>query len=614
MVPKSESLMADRTATRPASLGSLLLRLWQQIRPRRRRQFLCLMGLGVITGCAEVASLGAVLPFLGVLTAPQRVVKFPLVLRLMAVFGVTTTSQLILLLAAAFGVAALAAGALRLALLWGSTRVALSTGADFSSEAYRRTLYQPYQVHVMRNSSEFISGIIAKVSETIQVLGLLLTVLNSVILLIFIATALLVINPMVASSAIVGFGGCYFAIMRITRRRLRDSGERISREQNAVIKTLQEGIGGIRDVLLDGTQPVYYDIFCKADRSLRQALGTISFVSNSPRFAMESLGMVLIAALAFAITRTTGGVAAALPVLGVIAFGAQRLLPVLQQAYGSWATIVGSQASLAATLDLLEQPVDDAALASGPPPLAFHEAIRFDSIRFRYSDKGPWVLDGFNLSIRKGFRVGFVGTTGSGKSTALDLLMALLPPTEGRLLVDGVPVTGTRVRAWQRVIAHVPQHVFLADSSVAENIAFGIPPKDIDFERVRQAAAQAQIADFIEERPEGYAAVVGERGIRLSGGQRQRIGIARALYKRASVLIFDEATSALDNATEQRVMGAIENLNRELTIVLIAHRLSTVRRCDLIVELEGGKVTAQGTYEQLLETSPSFRKLARTVA
>jgi ATP-binding cassette subfamily B protein len=572
------------------------------------------MGLGVVAGFAEVVSLGAVLPFLGVLTAPERVVKFPVVRRAMTLFGVTTSGQLVLLLAVAFGIAAVAAGALRLALLWGSTRVALATGADFSSEAYRRTLYQPYQVHVMRNSSEFISGIVGKVSEAIQVLSLLLTVLNSGILLVFITTALLVINPLVASSAIIGFGGCYLAIVRISRRRLRDSGERISREQSAVLKALQEGIGGIRDVLLDGTQPVYYEIFRHADRSLRRALGTIIFVSNSPRFLMEALGMVLIACLAFAITRTAGGVAAALPVLGAIAFGAQRLLPVLQQAYGSWATILGSQASLAVTLDLLEQPVDDAAMTLPPPPLAFQQEVRFDSIRFRYANEGPWVLDDFNLTISKGSRVGFVGTTGSGKSTALDLLMGLLTPTDGRVLVDDVPITGPRIRAWQRVIAHVPQHVFLADTSVAENIAFGSSRADIDVERVRQAARQAQIAEFIEGRPEGYDAVVGERGIRLSGGQRQRIGIARALYKRASVLIFDEATSALDNVTEQLVMKAIDELNRDLTIVLIAHRLSTVRHCDLIVELDHGKVIAQGTYEELLQSSPSFRNLAREVA
>jgi ATP-binding cassette subfamily B protein len=231
-------------------------------------------------------------------------------------------------------------------------------------------------------------------------------------------------------------------------------------------------------------------------------------------------------------------------------------------------------------------------------------------VRFSYANNGPWVLDGINLLILKGSRVGFVGSTGSGKSTTLDLLMGLLMPTEGKLLVDGQSISGNHLRAWQRTIAHVPQSIYLADSTLAENIAFGVPFKAIDLDRVQQAARQAQIADFIESSPEGYLAYVGERGIRLSGGQRQRIGIARALYKQVSVLVFDEATSALDNSTEQSVMDAIEGLNRDITVLLIAHRLTTVRRCDTIVELDHGRVMAHGTYEQLLECSPSFRRMA----
>jgi ABC-type multidrug transport system fused ATPase/permease subunit len=203
-----------------------------------------------------------------------------------------------------------------------------------------------------------------------------------------------------------------------------------------------------------------------------------------------------------------------------------------------------------------------------------------------------------------------VGRTGSGKSTLLDLLMGLLLPTSGRLVVDGEPMTVSRIRAWQRTIAHVPQSIYLADTSLAENIAFGVPRIAIDMESVRRAARQAQIADFIEGRPEGYETIAGERGVRLSGGQRQRIGIARALYKRAMVLVFDEATSALDNATEKSVMDAIDGLDRELTIVLIAHRLSTVQRCDTIIEMENGRVVAQGSYEQLLSSSHSFRRMA----
>jgi len=321
------------------------------------------------------------------------------------------------------------------------------------------------------------------------------------------------------------------------------------------------------------------------------------------------LGMVLIAALSYVLSRQVGGIATALPVLGALALGAQRLLPALQQIYGAWVGIAGNHASLADTIALLDQPLPAELLQPTPAPLLFQNVIRFDAVSFRYTGDGPWVLDGLNLTIPRGARVGFVGSTGSGKSTTLDLLMGLLIPTEGEFLVDGQPISGNRARAWQQTIAHVPQSIYLADTTLAENIAFGVPPDAIDLDRVRQAARQAQIADFIESSPEGYQAYVGERGIRLSGGQRQRIGIARALYKQASVLVFDEATSALDNATEQSVMDAIEGLSSDLTILLIAHRLTTLRRCDTIVELEHGRVVAQGTYEQLLKVSPSFNKV-----
>jgi ATP-binding cassette subfamily B protein len=290
--------------------------------------------------------------------------------------------------------------------------------------------------------------------------------------------------------------------------------------------------------------------------------------------------------------------------------GAQRLLPALQQSYNSWATIAGCEASLIEILELLDQPLPKNHSALIATPMPFKSSIRFNCVGFRYFDNGPLVLENLDLVIPKGSRVGFVGTTGGGKSTTLDLLMGLLGPSVGKLLVDDRPITATNVGEWQKNIAHVPQSIYLADTSLAENIAFGVPRRLIDMELVKQAAHQARIAEFIETMPEGYDAFVGERGIRLSGGQRQRIGIARALYKRASVLVLDEATSALDNATEQSVINAIEGLNRDLTIVMIAHRITTVRNCDIIFELESGRLVAQGTYNQLLQSSISFRKMA----
>ncbi len=590
----------------------LVVRLWRHLSRRRQRQFCLLMALMLLSAFAEVVSLGAVLPFIGILTAPDVVFNHPAVADVVRTWGVTSAEQLILPFTVAFAAAALIAGAIRILLVWVNSRLAFASGADFSMEVYRRTLYQPYSVHVARNSSEVIDGITNKVNGVVfGVLVPLLTLISSVVLLVVVTVALIAINPLVALTTTLCSGASYGLIAWIFRRRLNRNSQRIAYEQTQVIKALQEGLGGIRDVLLDGTQPAYCDVYRQADHPLRRAQGNNIFMGQSPRYLIEALGMMVIAGLAYGLGRQTGGVALALPVLGALALGAQRLLPALQQGYNAWAIIVGSHASVADTIGLLDQPLPVEALQPAPAPLLFQNSICFNAVRFRYGSDSPWVLDGLNLTISKGSRMGFVGGTGSGKSTTLDLLMGLLIPTEGELLVDGQPITGNRLRAWQRAIAHVPQSIFLADTSLAENIAFGVPRAAIDLQRVQQAARQAQIADFIESRAEGYNALVGERGIRLSGGQRQRIGIARALYKQASVLVFDEATSALDNVTEQSVMDAIEGLDRDLTVLLIAHRLTTVRRCDAIVEVEHGQVVAQGSYKQLLECSPSFRRMGQ---
>jgi ATP-binding cassette, subfamily B, bacterial PglK len=595
------------------NLQNLLTRLWHHLSRRRRLQFGLLVVLMLVSAFAEVVSLGAVLPFLGILVAPEQVLNHPIVGDMAQAWGITSADQLVLPLTVAFIAVALLAGVIRTFLIWASTRLAFSTGADLGIEVYRRTLYQPYWVHAANNSSEVISGITSKVNAVVfGVLLPLLTLVSSTVLVVAIMLALIAIDPMVASVASVGFGISYALISWISSRRLHRNSQRIADEQTQVVKALQEGLGGIRDVLLDGTQPVYSNIYRQADLPLRRAQGNNVFLGGSPRYVMETLGMILIAALAYFLSLQVGGIATAFPVLGALALGAQRLLPALQQFYSAWASIVGSHASLADTIVLLDQPLPAELLQPAPAPLPIKNAVRFDAVRFRYTSDSPWVLDGLNLVIAKGARVGFVGSTGSGKSTILDLLMGLLMPTEGELLVDGQPISGNRLKAWQRSIAHVPQSIYMADATLAENIAFGVPANTIDLDRVQRAARQAQIADFIESSPEGYQAYVGERGVRLSGGQCQRIGIARALYKQASVLVFDEATSALDNATEQSVMDAIEGLNSDLTILLVAHRLTTVRHCDNIVELEHGRVVAQGTYEQLLKYSPSFGRMAKT--
>lgn len=352
--------------------------------------------------------------------------------------------------------------------------------------------------------------------------------------------------------------------------------------------------------MLDGIQDVYCDIYRNSDRKLNRASVQNNFLSGSPRSIIETIGMVLMAGFAYYLFRESkDGLLGALPLLGSLALGAQRILPALQIGFSSWSTMKSGQAYLTDVLQYLRLPLPSHANESPPPRREFQNSIRIENLSFKYDADGPLILDYLNLSIPRGARVGFVGETGSGKSTLLDIIMALLEPSSGAILVDDEPIRAENVRSWQANIGHVPQSIYLSDTTIAENIAFGVPRDEIDFERMRTAAARAQIAKHVEGLRLGYDTVVGERGVRLSGGQRQRIGIARSLYKQASVLIFDEATSALDNETEKAVMEAIEGLGEDLTILMIAHRISTVQKCDMIVELKNGRIQRIGNYQEL---------------
>lgn len=555
----------------------------------------------ILGSFAEMLSIGAVLPFLGVLTNPDRVFDHPAARPIIQILGLTSADQLLLPLTMAFGLAALVAGAMRLLVQWANTRISFATGADLSINIYRRTLYQPYAIHIARNSSEVISGILRTTDIIIySILMPILVLIGSSAMLIAIPIALLAIDPVIALTAFAGFGAIYGIIISLTQHQLATNSKRISQESTQVLKSLQEGLGGIRDVLIDGSQAAYCQIYRNADIPLRRAHGNNAFIGAFPRYGIEALALTLIAALAYTIAQQPDGIAKAVPLLGALAFGAQRLLPVLQQGYSAWSNIEGGRASLQDTLELLDQPLPEYANQAAPEPIPYRQRISLNKLSFRYTPDTPWVLRDLSLIIPKGARVGFIGATGSGKSTLLDIIMGLLQPTEGNLAIDDQTITPVNHRAWQAHIAHVPQAIYLADSTIEENIAFGRPKNQIDSQRVRQAARQAQIADVIESWPKQYQTLVGERGIRLSGGQRQRIGIARALYKQADVIIFDEATSALDNETERAVMDAIEGLGHDLTILIIAHRLTTLQNCSQIIELGKGGVLRAGNYQDLV--------------
>ena len=577
-----------------------IVRLWNHISKRRKYQFVLLLILMLVTSLFEIVSIGAVVPFLGALTAPEHVFNHQAAQPFISILELTSPEQLLFPLTVAFCVAAIFAGVTRLILMWASTRLSFAAGADLSIDIYHRTLYQPYSVHVSRNSSEVISGITKKTDSVIyQIMTPILWLISACIMMTAILITMLAVDPVIALTALLGFGSIYGSIVLVTRRKLSRNSDRTARETTQVVKALQEGLGGIRDVLIDGTQAIYCKIYRNADLPMREALASTLFISSSPKFAMETLGMIFIAVLAYVLMQQPEGVTRAIPVLGALALGAQRLLPVLQQGYSSWSKIRGSEAQLLDTLDLLDQPLPGYASQSQVAPLNFEKQISLQKVSFRYTSDSPKVLRDVDIKIAKGARVGFIGATGSGKSTLLDILMGLLPPTGGVMKIDDVSITIDNQRSWQAHIAHVPQNIYLSDTTIEENIAFGLAKDQIDHERVRLAAKQAQIADDIEQWPQQYKTFVGERGIRLSGGERQRIAIARALYKKADVIIFDEATSALDNDTERAVMQAIDELGSELTILIIAHRLTTLKNCDQLIKLGSDGVLRNCQYQDI---------------
>ncbi len=555
----------------------------------------------VFASFAEILSLAAVLPFLGILTSPDKAFSHPWASFFLQALDLREPTELLLPITVVFAAAAFLSGAMRFLLLWAQTRLSHAVGADFSLQMYRRTLGQPYAVHVARNSSEVIAGISNKAKAIVgSTLLPALTIASSVMLLGTILMALIHIEPFITLLALAGFGSIYILVIRATRRQLLQNSEQISEGQTAVIKVLQEGLGGIRDVLLDGTQELHCNLYRSIDAPLRKAVANVQIISVSPRYGVEALGMILIAFLAYLLMVRSGGATSAIPILGAFAMGAQRMLPMLQQSYSGWVAIRSGQILLQDALDLMEQPLP--AYAKGSRTISFERNIALRNVSFAYDSTGPKILKDLNLSIPKGARVGIIGTTGSGKSTLLDILMGLLTPTSGCLLVDGLHIGEGNIAAWQKRIAHVPQTIFLSDASIEDNIKLGSPKTPADPVRLAEAARSAQLTDMIDSLDEGWGTVVGERGVRLSGGQRQRIGIARALYKRADLLILDEATSALDNETESNVMRAIESTGQNTTVIIVAHRLSTLKNCDLIVQLEAGQIKQVGTFAQVISS------------
>lgn len=486
-------------------------------------------------------------------------------------------------------VAAVAAALIRGLLSWSTHRYTAAIGIDLSRKLYSVVLSQPYEQHISRNSSEIIAGfdkINGVVSKTINPL---LQGLVSIVMVLGILIVLLSIDATVALVSILSIGTFYLLLSLVTRSSLTRNSNIIADSAALCVRSIQEGLGGIRDIILDNTQSIFIKQYSAHVTSMRVAQASNAFVGESPRFVIEAAGMIVIVIIAWGVTHRGDGAQEAIPILGALALGAQKLLPAMQRIYFTWSSIRGNSKNLVDILALMEPPEMAPEPSMEVKPAVSNQKtpiLRLANITYRYSGEENPVFTNLSIEIEKGDRVGIVGRTGSGKSTLADIAMGLLQPVRGQIYVHGELLTSANRRGWQSLVAHVPQFIYLADCSIAENVAFGVDPRDIDFDLLNSVIEKAQLDDVVQNLNGGFNAVIGEMGVKLSGGQRQRLGIARALYKKPEFLLLDEATSALDSHTETNVMEVIEALGRGITIVIIAHRLSTLANCNKIIELD----------------------------
>jgi ABC-type multidrug transport system fused ATPase/permease subunit len=598
------------TVLKKPRLQSLRL-LWQTLSPRRRRQMLGLQVLSLLAAAGEVANLGALMPFLRLLANPGEGLKAlgPMAALLRGV----PQQHLLLGLGLGFMAVVITSTLLRLITIRTQLRLSALIAADLGNQVFASVLQKPFAWHLQHNSSSVLGYLTKDVDSTAGNIQALLLVVVNLAIVVLLGGSLIALAPGLMLVIAILLTVFYALVFRFTRGTLRADGERLTTSYQRSLQVVQEGLGGIRDVLLDLSQPFFLEAYRAFNRTGRLAGAAINIKAQVPRYLIEGFAVILIVGLSLSLAISGQSIERQLPLLGTLALGAYRLLQPLQQCFAALSSLQANQASLRRLEPFLKassaQQVFPACNDLRPLPLADAPLLKLEHVSFSYSSTGPWVLRDLDLSIQPGERLAFVGSTGSGKSTTSDLILGLLAPSQGKVWVHGQDLHGVPglVAAWQGLVAHVPQQIYLSDASFAANIAFGVPAERIDPQRVRRGAEQARIAELIESSPQGYDTVVGERGVRLSGGQRQRIGIARALYKQAELLVLDEATSALDNRTEAEVMAAVEELDLAITVILIAHRLSTVKRCDRIVLLEQGRIRAIGTYQELTANSPAFR-------
>tara|TARA_Y100000589_G_scaffold266342_1_gene257537 strand:- start:3279 stop:5075 length:1797 start_codon:yes stop_codon:yes gene_type:complete len=583
---------------------NLLLRVWNNIYKKRKIQLSFLLILMILSGLAEASSIASVIPFLSILSNPDKIDDMYIIKSLKYLFNINDNSELVTYLTALFCMTIVIASLIKLLNIRFNGLLGAAIGSDLSFEAYKRNLYQPYEMHLQQNTSEVISELGNFTQATTVFMNCSLILITNIIITILLLIALFYLSfkPALMLGSI--FIGTYLIISKTANRILIANGKLVARTMEQQVQTIQEGLGAKRDLILDNTYQKYLSRFKSVDMPMRKRQADNNFISSAPRFILEALGILVIVLLGYFITRYDSNQSKIIPLLGMLALGSQRLLPSLNQIFFSWSSMKYRGPFVKTVINSIEKDISANNQFINLKKLNFKESIEFRNVYYKYKNREKYAIKNLNFRIRKGERIGIIGMTGCGKTTLIDVLIGLLKPTKGEILIDNKNLYDYNqskfLPSWRKAISHVPQNIYLNDSTISENIGFIDKKEDLNFTLIRKAAKMANIDSFIKSLPKGLETLVGERGLKLSGGQRQRIGIARAFYKDSDIFVFDEATSALDNNTEVSVMESINNISRDLTLIIVAHRLSTVNKCDRIFKMHDGEIIEIGEPKDIL--------------
>lgn len=599
---------------------ALIKELFSLLTPSQRRRFCSLQILVILMAIMELMGIASIGPFMALVADPALLDKHIFLGKLYAFSGLASPNRFLFATGVGVLIMLSLASIISIVTTWRMSLFAFGVGTEIADRLYQHYLAQPWLFHAQGSSAQLTKQISTEANRvTQQIIQPLIHFNSRLVLAVLISGAILLYNPIIALSGLAIFVSGYVLIYTLVRHRIAYHGRKVSSTNTQRFKLMNEGFGGIKDVLLLGRSRYFIEQFNKSGKVLARAQGVNSALTLVPRYFMELLAFGAVIGLVLLLLKLHHGVLSqALPMLAVYTLAGFKLLPALQQIYGSVTQIKGNMAAFESIKADLEASVQDKTMVAKDSvhthaqiQLSTHHMIHLQNITFTYPGKDTPALNNINIKIPINAIVGFVGESGSGKSTAVDLILGLIEPDQGQLMLDELVIGPQNKRAWQNNIGFVPQSIFLSEDSIAKNIAFGLDPQAINMEQVEKAMRLASLEELVHSLPHGLDTKVGERGVQLSGGQRQRIGIARALYNNGQLLIFDEATSALDGITEKVIMDAIHALSGQRTIVLIAHRLKTVKHCDLIYFMDHGQVVDQGTYEQLLERNERFQKMAR---